>query len=124
GVKSVSQAFRQPSSGEISSTPITIAGRAVPDDRPLRANYNFVSPEYFETLGIRIVRGRGFTEQEAHSGAPVVVISEATAQKFWPDQDALGQRLGIAAALSTDSDAARGTSEATVFPSYEVVGIA
>jgi macrolide transport system ATP-binding/permease protein len=125
GVRSVSQAFRQPSSGQLSSTPITIPGRAAPDDRPLRANYNFVSPEHFETLGIRIVRGRGFTEREASANAPVVVISEATAQKFWPGQDAIGQRLGIAAAaLSPDSDAARGTPEAAVFPSYEVIGIA
>jgi predicted permease len=125
GVKSVSQAFRQPSTGRLSSTPITIAGRAAPDGPQLRANYNYVSPQHFETLGIRIVRGRGFTEQEAKANAPVVVISEATAQKFWPGQDAIGQHLGIAAAsLTPDSEAARGTLETTVFPSYEVIGIA
>ena len=45
----------------LTSTPITIAGQTATDDHPLRANYNFVSPEHFETLGIRIVRGRGFT---------------------------------------------------------------
>jgi hypothetical protein len=90
----------------------------------LRANYNFVSPQYFETLGIRIVRGRSFNEQEANANAPVVVISEATAQKFWPGQDAIGQHLGIAAVISSDGDSARGSLEATVFPSYEVIGIA
>src|SRR5262245_39864796 len=127
GVKSVSQAFRQPSSGQLSSTQITIAGRAAPDDRRLRANYNFVSSQHFETLGIRIVRGRSFTEQEANANAPVVVISEATEQKFWPGQDAIGQHIGIAAAISAinlDGDAARRPPEATVFPSYEVIGIA
>jgi macrolide transport system ATP-binding/permease protein len=124
GVKSVSQAFRQPSSGQLSSTQITIAGRAAPDDGRLQANYNFVSSQHFETLGIRIVRGRSFTEQEANANAPVVVISEATAQKFWPGQDAIGQRLGIAAAIGLDGEAARGTLGATVFPSYEVIGIA
>jgi putative ABC transport system permease protein len=127
GVKSVSQAFRQPSSGQLSSTQITFAGRAAPDDRRLWANYNFVSSQHFETLGIRIVRGRSFTEQEANDNAPVVVISEATAQKFWPGQDAIGQHIGIAAAISAinlDGDAARGPLEATVFPSYEVIGVA
>jgi predicted permease len=127
GVKSVSQAFRQPSSGQLSSTQITIAGRAAPDDRRLWANYNFVSAQHFETLGIRIVRGRSFTEQEANANAPVVVISESTAQKFWPGQDAIGQHIGVAAAISAinlDGDAARGPLEATVFPSYEVIGIA
>jgi putative ABC transport system permease protein len=124
GVKSVSQAFRQPSTG-FSPTQITIAGRAAPDVRRLRANYNFVSSQHFETLGIRIVHGRSFTEQEANANAPVVVISEATAQKFWPGQDAIGQRLGIAAAAhSLDGDAARGTLEATDFPPYEVIGVA
>src|SRR5215510_855284 len=127
GVKSVSQAFRQPSSGQLSSTQITIAGQTTPDDRRLRANYNFVSSQHFETMGIRIVRGRSFTEQEANANAPVVVISEATAQKFWPGQDAIGQHIGIAAAISAinlDGDAARGPLEATVFPSYEVIGVA
>jgi putative ABC transport system permease protein len=124
GVVSVSQAFRRPSS-QLSSTRITIAGRAEPDDRLLRANYDFVSSQHFETLGIRIVRGRSFTEQEANANVPVVVISEATAQKFWPGQDAIGQYLGIAAAAdSLDGDAARKPPEATVFPSYEVIGIA
>ncbi len=123
GVKSVSQAFRQPST-QLFSTQITIAGRAAPGDSRLRANYNFVSSQHFETLGIRIVRGRSFTEQEANANAPVVVISEATAQKFWPGQDAIGQHLGIVAAISLDGDAARGPLEATVFPSYEVIGIA
>jgi macrolide transport system ATP-binding/permease protein len=123
GVKTVSQAFRQPSSGQLSSTQITIAGRAAPDDRRLRANYNFVSSQHFETLGIRIVRGRSFTEQEANANAPVVVISEATAQKFWRGQDAIGQHLGIAAAIGLNGDAA-GTPEATVLPSYEVIGVA
>jgi predicted permease len=127
GVKSVSQAFRQPSSGQLSSTQITIAGRAAPDDHRLWANYNFVSAQHFETLGIRIVRGRSFTEQEANANAPVVVISESTAQKFWPGQDAIGQHIGIAAAISAinlHGDAARGSLEATVFPSYEVIGVA
>ncbi|PYT04222.1 MAG: hypothetical protein DMF60_15960 [Acidobacteria bacterium] len=127
GVESVSQAFRQPSSGQLVSTPITIPGQTSPGGRPLRANYNFVSSGHFETLGIRIVRGRSFTDQEANSNAPVVVISEATAQKFWPGQDAIGQRLGIAAAAldpNPDRDPARGILNATVFPSYEVIGIA
>ncbi|HXI92458.1 MAG TPA: ABC transporter permease [Blastocatellia bacterium] len=124
GVKSISQAFRQPSSGQLISTPITIAGQVAPGDRPLRANYNFVSSRHFETLGIQIVRGRGFTEQEANSSAAVVVVSEATAQKFWPGQDAIGQRIGIAAALSPDNDPLSSPPNATVFPFFEVIGIA
>ncbi len=116
GVQSVSEAFRQPSA-QLASTPITLAGQT--EDQSLRANYNFVSADHFETLGIQIIRGRSFTAQEANTHALVVVISEATAQKFWPGQDPLGQRLGIAAAaLDTDS------TRAAIFPSYEVIGVA
>jgi hypothetical protein len=55
-----------------------------------------------------------------------VVVSEATAQRFWPGQDALGQRIGVAAARGPDADneAERSTRNTTVFPSYEVIGIA
>ena len=124
-VKSVSQAFRQPSSGQLPSTTITIAGQVAPDDHPLGASYNFVSPGHFETLGIRIVRGRSFTDQEANSNTPVLVVSEATAQKFWPGLDAVGQRIGIAAGFGPDTDnEARSTRNTTLFPSFEVIGIA
>jgi predicted permease len=127
GVKSVSQAFRQPSTGAPPSAVVTIAGRASPDGHPFLARYNFVSPEHFETLGIRIVRGRGFTEREANSDVPVVVVSEAAAMRFWPGQDAIGQHIGVAAAAlgpGAESGAARQTSNSGAAPSYEVIGVA
>ena len=126
GVKSVSQAYRQPLTGAPPTTPMTIPGREPPDGRPLRANYNFVSPGYFETLGIHLVRGRAFTEQEVNSGAPVVVISESTARRYWPGEDAISQRLGIGVASAgnpANKDAASANQAATVFPSHKVIGI-
>ena len=63
-------------------------------------SYTAVSPSYFEALGIRLVEGRTFSAEEASSGAPVAVISEALARRFWPDpvgggshSSALGKRL-------------------------------
>ncbi|HMY72897.1 MAG TPA: ABC transporter permease, partial [Blastocatellia bacterium] len=123
GVKSVSQAFRQPSSGQLASTQISITGHATTDDHSMRANYNFVSPEHFATLSIPLVRGRNFTTQEVNANAPVVVISEATAQKFWPNRNPIGQHLGIAAANSSESGAVREALAANIFPSYEVIGV-
>jgi hypothetical protein len=61
----------------------------------LQAAYNCVSTEYFTALEIPIIRGRNFTSEEANSGAPVVVISQATAQRLWPNQDALGRSLRL-----------------------------
>jgi hypothetical protein len=52
--------------------------------------YNVVSPEYFNVMGIDILRGRALAKQDDEHGRDVAVISESMARKFWPNQDALG----------------------------------
>src|SRR5262245_3245854 len=121
GVNAVSQAERQPLSGRPSSTRITLPGQAQENDRPLQASYNFVSPEYFETLGIHLRRGRIFTEQEVLAQAPVVVISEATAYRFWPHEEAIGKFIGIAAVLPPNENSP--ATNAAPLPQFEVIGI-
>jgi macrolide transport system ATP-binding/permease protein len=54
---------------------------------------NAVSQGYFSMIGIPLVRGRDFTEQEVRTGANVAIITEATAQKFWPGEDPIGKTL-------------------------------
>ena len=54
--------------------------------------YTVISPDYFRTLGIQIVRGRDFGET-TQTGAPVVIVSEATARLLWPGEDPIGKRL-------------------------------
>ncbi len=54
-----------------------------------------VTPAYFDTLGISIVRGRNFTEEEAKAEAPVLLVSESFARQFWPGRDPLGHHLKI-----------------------------
>jgi predicted permease len=99
GVRSVAQASRGPIGGNrwVPVTPIgaTLPNSSVPGAEPPSAGYSFVTPNYFETLSIPIVRGRTFTPQEADGQSPVVVISEATARRFWPNEDAIGKRLKI-----------------------------
>jgi putative ABC transport system permease protein len=50
-----------------------------------------VSPTYFETLGLPILRGRAFTPAEAAANAPVAIVTETVARKLWPGLDPLGQ---------------------------------
>jgi macrolide transport system ATP-binding/permease protein len=92
GVDAVSQADVIPLEGSSFGTVIEIQGVSGRQN----THYNEVSPAFFSLLGIPIVRGRGFTPAEAERGASVAVISEATAQRFWPGQDPLGKsfRLG------------------------------
>ncbi len=72
-----------------------------PDGRPVdpnvrtSASFYGVSPDYFSTLGIKIVRGRGFSERDDERAPAVVVISEAMAAKYWPGEDPIGKRVKL-----------------------------
>ncbi len=56
---------------------------------------SYASDAYFDTLGIPILRGRGFTAPEAQRGANLAVISESTAKRFFPNEDPLGRSLSL-----------------------------
>ncbi len=49
--------------------------------------------DYFKTLDIRVLRGRGFENADRNGAAPVAVVSERAARQLWPDADAIGQRI-------------------------------
>ena len=49
--------------------------------------------EYFRTFGIPLLRGRGFSDADREDGAPVAVISESLARRYWPNEDPIGQRI-------------------------------
>ncbi|MBO0799594.1 MAG: FtsX-like permease family protein, partial [Blastocatellia bacterium] len=117
GVKSVGRAQLPPFKGR-QTTPITIAGQQQFAGHYLQANYNFVSANYFQTLGLRITRGRVFTAQEEQANVPVVVISESTARRFWPQENPIGQHIGIGVAAQQAT-----TDGAANFPQYEIVGL-
>ncbi len=77
-----------------------IVGR--PDPPPgqnLSVDFQIVSDDYFQTLGVPIVRGRGLTAGDGRTAAPVVVINLAMASRFWPGEDPIGKqiRFGLAA---------------------------
>ena len=59
------------------------------------AGWEPVTPSYFETMGIKVVRGRGVTRADSADGAPVAVVSEAVARRYWPGQDPVGKRLRL-----------------------------
>jgi predicted permease len=55
---------------------------------------DFVSLEYFDTMGMTLLRGRGFTERDDRRAPRVAVINEAMARKFFGDEDPIGKRFG------------------------------
>ena len=76
-----------------------IDGAAVPaDPNDTNAGTNVISPEYFSVMGIHLSRGRAFTEADNEQGKDVAIVSESTARKFWPKQDAIGRTFRAASA--------------------------
>jgi predicted permease len=74
---------------------IVIDGRDPNDEHNRRfANYSPITGGYFQTMGIQLLRGRNFTDQDAEKkAAPVAIIDETMAKEFWPNEDALGHRF-------------------------------
>lgn len=60
------------------------------EGRQYRTLLTRTSPDYFATLGLRVVRGRTYTPQEVAAAAPVAVINETLAREFWPGADPIG----------------------------------
>jgi putative ABC transport system permease protein len=56
-------------------------------------NMRIVSPSYMHTMGMHLERGRGFTDQDTETSAPVVILNQAAARRFWAGQDPTGHRL-------------------------------
>jgi predicted permease len=61
-------------------------------------NMDVVSPDYFATLGIPIIRGRGFTDADREGAPAVVVVSQSAAREYWPGGRALGKQLTMGSA--------------------------
>ena len=56
---------------------------------------NFVGPRYFQTLGIPLLSGREFNEDDGRASRPVVIVNERLAQTFWPQQDPIGKGIRL-----------------------------
>ena len=94
GVQSAAVAGNLPLTYNGDSMTISVEGvpDPPPDQRP-DVIYRVIGPDYFRTMGIPIIRGRDLTDQDKADAKDVVVISEKTAQYFWPGQDPIGKRL-------------------------------
>ncbi len=94
GVQSVSLAYDVPIGDYEWSDTVKI------DDHPLQPGQppptvmdNFVDPDYFGTMKVPLLRGRGFTEFDNETSMRVAVVNRTMAQRFWPNEDAIGKRF-------------------------------
>src|SRR5262249_55629364 len=102
GVESAGSVNILPLSGSNNSGTVTIDTTSVPPDkRYLEADWRPVLPGYFETLGVRLIAGRFFTDADADRSEPSCIIDETMARAFWPGESAVGKRLKIGGPQST-----------------------
>jgi len=96
GVQSAGATNFLPLSGFWGTTPFVLEGqpRPEPGQEP-NADSRVATPEYFESMGIRLVRGRVFDEGDREGAAHVAVINETLAKQELPDRDPIGARLNL-----------------------------
>jgi predicted permease len=71
----------------------TIVTKASSEGVPMAMNEETVAGEYFEAMGIRHLRGRSFTRHDGYGSPTVALINETAAEKYWPGENPIGQRI-------------------------------
>jgi predicted permease len=92
-VQSVALSTRVPLTFAGGSTAVKPEGYVSPANESMETQVAIISPNYFHTMQIPIVKGRDFAPQDTKSSQRVVIVSEAFRNRYWPGQEALGKRL-------------------------------
>ncbi|MBV9073644.1 MAG: ABC transporter permease [Acidobacteria bacterium] len=111
GVRMVTAALYAPMSGDSWNEGIRVEGRPEPPPKEdTGAGWATVTPDFFDTIGAKIVLGRPITDQDTAATRNVAVINEAFAKKFFKDQNPIGQHFG--------------PNKIKYSATYEIVGVA
>lgn len=94
GVKSAGTNSGLPLSGNNWGRSLTVEGFPVlsVNDAPM-INHCVVSPHYFESMGVPLLKGRDFDEGDSKDSTKVTIVDAGLAQEYWPDQDPIGKRI-------------------------------
>ncbi len=95
GVKTATIAYDHPLASNWLDS-FEIEGRVLPVDRPGEsANFVPVGPDYFDAVGVKLIAGRNFTAQDDQDHPGVVIVNEAFVRSYFPNQNAIGQRMKL-----------------------------
>jgi putative ABC transport system permease protein len=93
GVAGSSATWQLPLSGDSAMTGLNIEGQpSVPGNISMGVIHS-AGPGYFRTMGIPLLRGRDFTDHDDMRSAPVIIVNNALAKRFFPDRDAIGRHM-------------------------------
>jgi putative ABC transport system permease protein len=97
GVEAVGANNLLPLNGNGGSRTFLIEGRPVPPGQPKpEEQLRFVTPGYFASLRVPVLRGRDFDERDVQSAPRVAVVTRAMAERHWPGEEAVGKRIAYA----------------------------
>ena len=95
GVQVVGGVYPLPLSGAEEYMGFSVEGRASNPGETVSAGPRWVNGDYFKVMGIALLRGRELTERDNADSPRVMVINEAMAKAFWPDEDPIGKRVAF-----------------------------
>ncbi len=114
GVKSASAVFGLPlSDGQSIFTVLEIEGRPVPPSQRPRVGFRIIESEYFNAMGIRMLRGRSFTPQDEQGGPPLAIVNETFARQMFKGENPVGHRIKPSISFGDSDDA----------PMREIIGV-
>ena len=93
GVAAVSTATRLPLAPDISAEGVLVPGHHQPGDQGTVTDSVNVGADYFKAVGVPIVAGRAFTDDDIRQGRKVAIVNETMARQDWPDGSALGRTI-------------------------------
>ena len=95
-IDSVAYSYCAPLSGRCNGTTARFPDRPLPQNTPAPfVGVHWASPDYFRTLGIRLVSGRVFTDRDRTGQPKVIVVNETAARAFWPNENPIGRRISV-----------------------------
>lgn len=103
GVRSVGAVSVLPLSGLVHDISFAIEGRMPPPGEEPAADERRATPRFFQTMGIPLVRGRLFQEADRAGAAPVALISESMARRYFADRDPIGKRIKVGGVRDPES---------------------
>src|SRR5437868_5073308 len=74
---------------------LTIENRTAQSTLPVRAHPRIVSTDFFQTMGIPLLRGRVFTDRDMETSGNVAIVNEASVKRYWPGENPIGQRISL-----------------------------
>jgi predicted permease len=77
----------------VATTSFHAEGQLAPEWRTYPVYLREISPDYFSTLGVHLLRGRDFTETDTVRAPSVVIVNDELARHYWPGQDPIGKRV-------------------------------